>query len=160
MSTSHRFAAFCRLVTGVCLLNGCSDAMRPEFDRVPWRSVTVHYCVGSSSPVTWQSWSTQDPETLRALHSALTIKRVGDLWGLVTYEYNRVEIVLATGERWDLHFFEPTRLSALKQPSPETSVAVDAEPQFFETLSNAVVSSSSDDVHFFYKERMEIRSGR
>lgn len=146
----------CLLVLGGCIAVGCVVANRPDFDRVPWRSLTIYYCVGSSSPVSQRSWFTHDRTTLDALRKALTIRHVGDLWGIVTYQYNKVEVVLESGERWDLHFFEPTKLSALKQPSPETSYKVDLEPGFFTMLESLVTSCSSNDVHFFYQSPVDM----
>ena len=146
---------FCA-VTLVGCATGCFAPYQPDFDRVPWKSVRVHYCVGSESPVEWQSWFTEDRSVLAELQNALKVTYVGDLWGLVTYEYNEVDIVLENGNRWSLHFFTPTKLSSLRQPSPETSFSLDVDQAFFEKLRSLVSTSTTNDVHFFYSSPVTV----
>lgn len=134
---------------------GCFGPTRPNLDREPWKSMTVYYCVGSTSPVTEQSWSTQDPQILETLRRSLIVSQIDDLWGLVTYRYNRLEILLVNGDKWDMHFFESTKLSVLKQPSPPTSFRLVVEPNFFSQLNTLI--SSSNDVHFFYPTPVEVK---
>ena len=146
----------CVVIVAGCT-SGCFAPRQPDFGDIAWKSVRVHYCVGSTSPVERQSWFTDDRSVVAELQNALEVTHVGDLWSLVTYEYNEVDIVLENGDRWSLHFFEPTKLSALRQPSPETSFKLDVDQAFFEKLRRLVSASTTNDVHFFYSSPVAVR---
>lgn len=130
----------------------------PDLHKSKWQSISVKYLPDDDQIDNWEpndtvlifeQWSTTDQTMLDQLQESFAVLDSGDLWGYSTMDFNKIELELANGRKYVLHFSTATQMVLNDYEKIKTGFKIDVTFDFYNTLKSMIKADTNEPVFFF-----------
>ena len=140
-----------------CCLGSCLIPW-PQLNpaAVPWKKMTVEYCMGEPPAVTMKSWETEDQKLLNDLRGVLIIKEQRGSILVPTMLTNRIAVTRTDGKNIIMYIPSEYEVWFHNAANRKQSYSSYIDSVFATKLRYMIEDATGERIHFYYGREVTI----